>query len=255
MSLLPVFVSKPRKNEEMSRTARLFQLMQVLRQSSPPVRAENLAHEMSVSMRTIYRDIDSLRSLGAVIDGEAGFGYTLIEDATLPPLGFDNEEIEALVLGLREVNQTGDPSLAEAAMRALSKLKGRLPPTQAHRLEHAVLSARRFRERPAPGIDPRALRHAAWDEVSVAFSYVDKAGKATERSVDPLGITALDEVQCLLAFCHLRRDYRAFRLDRMRELVVSEDSFRPRRVPMLREYIARIRKDSFGSANTRNPFS
>ena len=85
----------------------------------------------------IYRDIDSLRSLGAVIDGEAGYGYTLIEDATLPPLGFDDEEIEALVLGLREVGQTGDPSLAQAVGRALSKLKGRLPPSQAHRLEHA----------------------------------------------------------------------------------------------------------------------
>ena len=239
----------------MSRTARLFQLMQVLRQSAPPVRAENLAQEMNVSLRTIYRDIDSLRALGAVIDGEAGFGYTLIEDATLPPLGFDNEEIEALVLGLREVGQTGDPSLATAAMRALSKLKGRLPPSQSHRLEHAVLSARRFRERPAPGVDPRALRQAAWDEVSIAFAYIDKEGRATERSVDPLGITSLDEVQCLLAFCHLRQDYRAFRLDRMRALSVSKDSFRPKRVPMLREFIERIRQDPFGSANTRNPFS
>lgn len=239
----------------MSRTARLFQLMQALRQSAPPVRAENLAGEMQVSLRTIYRDIDSLRDLGAVIDGEAGFGYTLIEDATLPPLGFDDEEIEALVLGLREVGQTGDPSLAEAAKRALSKLKGRLPPSQSHRLEHAVLSARRFRERPKPGIDPRALRRAVWDEVSVAFAYVDKEGHATKRSVDPLGITALDEVQCLLAYCHLRQDYRSFRLDRMRDLEVSGDSFCPKRVPMLREFIERIRNDPFASANSRNPFA
>ena len=237
----------------MSRTARLFQLMQALRQAAPPVRAENLASEMQVSLRTIYRDIDSLRSLGAVIDGEAGFGYTLIEDATLPPLGFDNEEIEALVLGLREVGQTGDPSLAAAAKRALSKLKGRLPPSQSHRFEHAVLSARRFRERPAPGVDPRALRQAAWDEMSVSFAYVDQGGRESERSVDPLGITSLDEVQCLLAYCHLREDYRSFRLDRMRDLVVSDRSFRPNRVPMLREFIARIRNDAFASANTRKP--
>ena len=146
--LLTIIVSKPPKKKFMSRTARLFQLMQAMRQAAPPVRAQNLAQDMDVSLRTIYRDIDSLRSLGAVIDGEAGYGYTLIEDATLPPLGFDDEEIEALVLGLREVGQTGDPSLAQAVGRALSKLKGRLPPSQAHRLEHAVLSARRFRERP-----------------------------------------------------------------------------------------------------------
>ncbi len=151
---------------------------------------------------------------------------------------------------MREVEQTGDPSLAEAANRALSKLKGRLPPSQAHRLEHAVPSARRFHDRPAPGVDPRALRRAAWDEVSIAFAYVDKAGAASQRSVDPLGITALDSVQCLLAYCHLRQDYRSFRLDRMRKLAVSDDSFRPKRVPMLREFIERIPNDPFASANT-----
>lgn len=237
----------------MSRTARLFQLMQLLRQSAPPVRAGHLADEMGVSLRTIYRDIDELRALGALIDGEAGFGYTLIEDAALPPLGFDDEEIEALVLGLREVGQIGDPSLAEAAARALARLKSRLPPRQAHRLEHAVLSARRFRDRPPPGVDPRALRQAAWEEVSVRFDYVDKEGAATRRSVDPLGITSLDHSVCLLAYCHLRNDFRAFRLDRMRALEVSENSFRPRRVPMLRDFVERIRNDTFASANTRTP--
>ncbi|MEP5151865.1 WYL domain-containing protein, partial [Planktotalea sp.] len=135
------------------------------------------------------------------------------------------------------------------------KLKGRLPPSQAHRLEHAVLSARSFRERPAPGVDPRVLRSAVWDELTISFAYADKEGQATERSVDPLGITAMDTVQCLLAFCHLRQDYRAFRLDRMRDLEVSEQSFRPKRVPMLREFIERIRNDAFVSANTRRPTS
>lgn len=253
--LLTVIVSKSLKKKFMSRTARLFQLMQVMRQAAPPVLAQSLARETDVSLRTIYRDIDSLRSLGAVIDGEAGYGYTLIEDATLPPLGFDDEEIEALVLGLREVGQTGDPSLAQAAGRALSKLQGRLPPSQAHRLEHAVLSARRFRERPKPGVDPRALRQAAWAEVRITFAYMDKEGAASERSVDPLGVTAIDNAHCLLAYCHLRQDYRSFRLDRMRDLVVSEDSFRPNRVPMLREFIERIRNDPFASANTRTPAS
>lgn len=237
----------------MSRTARLFQLMQAMRQAAPPVRAEMLAQEMGVSLRTIYRDIDSLRSLGAVIDGEAGYGYTLIESATLPPLSFDDEEIEALVLGLREVGQTGDPSLATAARRALSKLKGRLPPSQSHRLEYAVLSARRFHEKPAPGVDPRALRQAAWDEVVISFDYVDNAGNATSRSVYPLGIASLDNVQCLLAYCHLREDYRSFRLDRMRALQVSAQSFRPKRVPMLREFFESIGSDACVSANTRTP--
>lgn len=237
----------------MSRTARLFQLMQALRRASPPVQAAALAHEMGVSPRTIYRDIDSLRSLGAIIDGEAGFGYTLIEDATLPPLGFDDEEIEALVLGLREVGQIGDPSLADAASRALAKLKSRLPPRQAHRLEHAVLSARRFGDIPVPSVDAHAVRKAAWEERSIAFEYVDKAAASTHRKVDPLGIVFLDQAHCLLAWCHLRQNYRSFRLDRMQNLHLTGDSFRPRRVPMLRTYVARIRADAAQSAYSRAP--
>ena len=124
----------------MTRTHRLFQLMQALRDSPPPAIASNLAQALEVTPRTIYRDIDALRSLGAVIDGAAGFGYTLIEDAAMPPLSFSNDELEALVLGLREVGQVGDPALVQASRSALSKLRARLPAAQANRLQHAVLT-------------------------------------------------------------------------------------------------------------------
>ena len=98
----------------MTRTNRLFHLMQALRSGAPPHTAAALARELEVSARTIHRDIGTLRGLGAVIDGAAGFGFSLIEDATLPPLGFDDDELEALVLGLREVGQIGDPDLSAA---------------------------------------------------------------------------------------------------------------------------------------------
>lgn len=248
---MTIFVSSLPEYHVMTRTERLFQLMQSMRSAVPPVKAEMLAQDLGVSPRTIYRDIDTLRGLGAVIDGEAGFGYTLIEDNALPPMTFDDDEIEALVLGLREVSQIGDPALASAALKALSKLKARLPPRQSHRLEHAVLSARRFRPREEPGVDAGILRKATWDEVTVAFDYVDKAGQATQRQVDPLGIAMLDHVHCLLTWCHLRKDFRSFRLDRMRNLDVSTHSFRPRRVPLLREFLTLLRQDADASANPR----
>ncbi len=236
---------------DMSRTARLFQLMQSLRSLPPPATAELLAETVSVSVRTIYRDVDTLRGLGAVIDGEAGFGFTLIEDATLPPLGFENEELEALVLGLREVQAVGDPSLAKAAGSALSKLKGRLPARQAHRLQHAVLDARRYCKPPPPTIDVKTLRAAAWDEVAVSFSYTDVHGSPSSRSVNPLGIVYLDQSHVLLAWCHLRCDFRVFRLDRMLDLHVTGESFRPKRVALLREHLARIRAEDAQSAKDR----
>ncbi len=228
----------------MSRTARLFQLMQALRSGPAPKTSVQLAQDLGVSPRTVHRDIDALRGLGAVIDGEAGFGFTLIEDATLPPLGFTNDELEALVLGLREVQLIGDPALSDAAGAALRKLQGRLPQRQSHRLSHAVLSATRF-DRPAiPTIEVAELRQAAWDERTVEFAYTDAKGDDTRRRVNPLSIVYMDRASVLLSWCHLRRDFRVFRLDRMQDMVVTDDSFRPNRVSLLRDAIARIRADS-----------
>ena len=229
----------------MTRTARLFQLMQALRNAPPPATAAQLADALDVTPRTIYRDFEALRSLGAVIDGASGFGYTLIEDAALPPLSFEEDEIEALVLGLREVQHLGDPVLAEAAQNALTKLRARLPARQAHRLEHAVLSAFRYgASMPTPGIDVQALRRATWEERTIHFAYTDVEGRETERDVDPLSIVFMQASHNLLAYCHLREDFRAFRLDRMRNLAETGASFRPRRVPLLREYLVRMRTET-----------
>jgi len=226
-------------------------MMTTLRRLPAPVRAVQLADEMGTSLRTVYRDIDALRGLGAVIDGEAGFGYTLIEDAALPPLGFENDELEALVLGLRNVAVIGDPALAKAADSALAKLTARVPPRQAHRLQHAILDARRFFRPDPPRINVAVLRAATWEEETVRFTYVDAKGAKTTREVDPLGIVYMQDTNMLMAWCHLRGDFRAFRLDRMDDLERTGRSFRPRRVPMLRDYTARLRAEALERAERR----
>ncbi len=227
----------------MARTHRLFQLMQALRSHAPPVTAALLAEETGVSERTLYRDIDALRSLGAVIDGTAGYGYVLTEDPALPPMMFNDEEIEALVLGLRDVQSIGDPALAAAAGAALTKLQARLPSAQAHRLKHAVLAVNRLYPPPVPTIDVAVLRRATWEERTVAFGYTDGKGAVTARQIDPLGIVFLQDKHCVIGWCHLRDDSRVFRLDRMRDLAVTDRSFRPRRIPMLQEALAKIRAE------------
>ncbi len=237
----------------MTRTHRLFQMMTTLRQLPAPVRAVQLADALQISLRTVYRDIDALRGLGAVIDGEAGFGYTLIEDAALPPLGFEDDELEALVLGLRDVAVIGDPALAKAATSALAKITARVPPRQAHRLQHAILDARRFFRPEPPRIDVAALRAATWAEDTIAFSYTDGQGARTTRQVDPLGIIYMQDTNMLMAWCHLREDFRVFRLDRMDDLRTTGESFRPRRVPMLRDYTAILREEARERAKDRAP--
>jgi len=224
----------------MSRTHRLFQLMQALRQGSGPRTAQALGQDLGVSARSIHRDIATLRELGAIIDGEAGFGFTLIEDNALPPMGFRDTELEALVLGLREVEQIGDPDLSEAASNALRKLQARLPARQSNRLRHAVLAAHRFQRPSQPEISVRDLRQATWEEKEVFFGYCDAKGAETKRQVRPLGLVYFDQSSALVALCLLRQDFRVFRLDRMRNLEITDKSFRPKRVPLLREALDQI---------------
>ena len=106
----------------MSRAQRLLDLIQVLRRHRHPVSGASLAEATGVSLRTVYRDIDTLKAEGAHIDGEAGVGYVLRPGFMLPPLMFSEEEIEAIVLGSRWVHQRADKSLAGAAANVLAKI-------------------------------------------------------------------------------------------------------------------------------------
>ncbi len=230
----------------MSRSHRLMQLMQLFRTLPPPVRAQALADETGVSLRSVYRDIEALRSMGAVIDGAAGYGYTLIDDPALPPMSFSQDEIEALVLGLREVQAVADPVLAKAAQNALSKLRASLPASQRQQLEHASLHAKRFHHRPEISIDVAALREAMRAERVVRIDYGDQAGAKSTRDIYPLGIVFFESTLVVSSYCLLRQDFRTFRLDRIRSFTETGQSFRPKRVPLLRELFAKFKAESEG---------
>lgn len=224
----------------MSRSTRLIKLLQEIRLHRPPVTAEVLAEAMGVSERTIYRDIESLREAGAIIEGAAGYGYSLTEDPALPPQIYTHEEIEALVLGLREVQAVADPSLAKAAEHALAKLHGSLPPRLRVHLKHNVLHAKRFKQRPTISIDPAVIRKAAWQELALDMEYKDVKGQLSSRRIYPLSIVFLDESLVLISYCCLRKATRVFRLDRIISLSLTEESFQPRRVRLLSKALKEI---------------
>ena len=231
----------------MSRANRLIQLLHEIRLHPPPVTAGQLAGALEVSERTIYRDIDALRAAGARIDGEAGFGYTLTEDPSLPPQMFSHAEIEALVLGLREVREVADPPLAAAAQSALAKLRATLPDRLKSHLENSVLYAKRLRPRPDLIIDPAVIRKAAWTEMALDIRYEDVNEQITQRRVYPLSIVYFDHTLVLMAWCCLRQSDRVFRLDRILELTETDESFRPHRVSLLRDAMARLRSEHPGA--------
>ena len=224
----------------MPRADRLLRLLQALRRLPSPVTAARLATETEVSVRQIYRDIGALRSSGARIDGEAGYGYALQEDPSLPPQSFTRIEIEALLLGLAEVRQSGDEELAQAAEAVAAKVVATLPERQAREAAHAVLYVYRHGQRAVPQHDIPLLRESAWEERAVDLVYRDEVGRLSERRVWPLVIAYSENTLTLLAWCRLRADFRKFRIDRIEDAQATSESFRPRRAGLLREYVARL---------------
>src|SRR5580693_2719849 len=112
----------------MSRSTRLLRLLQAMRGRRHPVTAARLAEDLAVSERTIYRDVADLMAQGALISGEAGVGYILRPGLFLPPLMLSEDEVEAVLLGLRYVDQRGDAVLKAAAASAGAKIGAVLSP-------------------------------------------------------------------------------------------------------------------------------
>jgi len=211
------------------RSERLLALMQALRRRRRPVAGQVLAEETGVSLRSLYRDIETLKSMGAAIDGEAGLGFQLRADYFLPPLMFGQGEIEALVLGLRTMIYGPDAEMSAAGRDALSKIAAILPAERRDEMDAVGLFAMPPR---GEGADMRLseLRHAVREERQVELSYRDLRGNASRRIVYPLALGYYEDRQVLVAWCTLRQDYRRFRIDGMEAVTLLPDPLpQPRR--------------------------
>ena len=199
----------------MRRADRLFQIVQLLRRRRTVTTAKEIARKLEISERTVYRDISDLVLAGTPIDGEAGVGYRIRPGYDLPPLMFDREEIQALVLGVRIVRQVGDPALARASESILSKVATVLP----KELEPLLADTRLFattRVRGSHAADALAVtREGLTSQRRIRMRYTDERGEATERTVRPLGVFFWDKTWTLAAWCEMRVGFRNFRLDRV----------------------------------------
>ena len=221
----------------MDKTERLFSVMDALRRHRRPVTASALADEQGVSVRTLYRDIQTLIGLGAPIDGEAGVGYMLRPGFFLPPLMFSAEELEALVLGARWVEQRPDDALAGAAKNALGKIATASPDDLRDRINNTGLFAVRSHwDDNSAGVPLSTVREAIRDERVLKLSYADESGHATERAVWPIALAFYDRKQILAAWCTLREDFRNFRTDRIVAAEIVEGRFGKRRAQLAREW-------------------
>ncbi|WP_449395869.1 helix-turn-helix transcriptional regulator [Devosia riboflavina] len=220
----------------MSRAARLLDLLQLLRNRHQPVTGPDLARELGVSIRTLYRDIATLQAQGADIQGEPGLGYVLRPGFTLPPLMFSADEIEAIVLGSRWVaTRADDDRLSASARQAMSKILAVLPVELRDRAEATNLLVARIGLEPAQ-VDAGQIRLAIRNERKLVIRYDDLSGAATERTIWPFMIGFFETVRIVAAWCEMRQDFRSFRVDRISGMTVSEERYPRRRAVMLKEW-------------------
>lgn len=223
----------------MSRSERLFDLLQALRRHRRPVSGKVLAEETGVSLRTLYRDIASLQAQGATIEGEPGIGYILKPGFLLPPLMFPPEEIEALVLGSRWVAKRTDGPLRQAAQSALARIAAVLPGALRDELDASALLVGPGAPAPPEAVDLAVLRRAIRTERKLTLSYRDEAGSASERIVWPFALAFFENVRMLVSWCELRDDFRHFRTDRILRAEIADSRYGKRRQALLRDWRAR----------------
>jgi len=216
-----------------NRSARLFEIIQLLRGAKKSMTAEDLARELEVTKRTIYRDIVTLQGMQIPIDGEAGIGYIMRAGFDLPPLMFTVEEIEAISVGLSLLHRTGDASLEKPAESVIRKIADVLPRDECSHSRENALSKEWFymsdhHEIPTPTVDIATIRRSVREEKKLTIAYRDVNAQSSTRTVLPLAVVYYVESLVLAAWCELRQDFRHFRLDRITHCAPGNDCFHDR---------------------------
>jgi predicted DNA-binding transcriptional regulator YafY len=222
----------------MNRIDRLFGITTLL-QSKKHVPAEQIAEQFGISVRTVYRDIKALGEQGIPISFEQNRGYFLVQGYFLPPVSFTPEEANALVLLEAIAAALADTSIQAHCATALHKVKAVLRTPEKDRLEQFTsrieLHVPEYAQGAADYLAP--LQSAIASRHIVEMAYCDKEGIASQRRVEPIGLAFYNFAWHLVGWCHLRQDYRDFRLTRIQQLTATTVPFsRPQHLT-LTEYI------------------
>lgn len=183
----------------MRKAERLFQIVQFLRKRRRAVTARTIAEHFGICERTVYRDVQALVDSGVPISGAAGVGYVFDKKYELPPVIFDEDELEALALGAAMVGNWTDEVFAARARSALGKIEAVLPEPLQQRMQEVVLHSQPSNARPPWSVSFSGLRASIRRRRKLRFSYCDESGRTTRRKVRPLAMVFFGPVWLLLA--------------------------------------------------------
>lgn len=217
-------------------TSRALQLLSLL-QTHRFWPCVELADRLGVTERTVRRDLDRLRDIGYPVDSTSGRygGYRLATGTHVPPLILDDEEAVAVAIGLRHAAEAAISGIEETSLRALAKIEALLPHRLRRRvsaLHSSVASLRRAVDDDV--IHPESLSvfaAACRDHEHVRFDYRRIQGASSSRHVEPHQLVTAGRRWYLVAWDGDRRDWRTFRLDRIREPRPVGNHFTPRMIP------------------------
>lgn len=209
----------------MNRLDRISALLVQL-QSRPVVKASDMAKRFGVSLRTIYRDMNTLSEAGVPICGNSGIGYSLIEGYRLPPFMFTKEEAMAFLTAEKIIEKLTDAQNSSYFRQGMDKIRAALraaDKTYLHDMDDtiAVYKSRNMREN-LPNL-LQTILSSINDQLIVEIDYTNADGNETKRALEAVGVTYSHPHWYLSAWCHLRKEYRMFRLDRIGNIKATSD--------------------------------
>ncbi len=222
----------------MQRSQRLAEIVEIVRDGRLHL-ARDIAEALQVSVRTVYRDIDTLVANGVPIDGERGVGYLLREPVFLPPMSLSLVELEALSLGMAIVQEVADEELQSAASGVIAKVgehasNRRNAPKSWGFGVYAFERAREgFRHMPL-------LRRAIREGLKLRIDYLSLDEKSSKRTIRPLQTDYWGKVWTLSAWCEQRRGFRAFRIDRIQMCEPTGASFQSEAGKTIEDYLRHV---------------
>jgi predicted DNA-binding transcriptional regulator YafY len=200
----------------MNRIDRLFGILTLL-QSKKYVPAEKIAERFKISVRTVYRDVKALCEQGIPVSFEQHKGYFVVQGYFLPPVSFSSEEANALLLMEGLVNSFADKSIKMHYSNLLNKVKTVLRSSQKEKLE--VLDNSIKLQLPPCTINDfeylSSLQNAISSKLIVDLDYKNNKEEVSKRKVEPIGLIFYAFSWHLIAWCHMRNDYRDFKVSRI----------------------------------------
>lgn len=223
----------------MRRTDRLFDILQILRDGQLH-RAQDLAERLEVSVRTIWRDMDTLRASGVPVEGERGMGYMITSPITLPPLTLTLAEMEALNLGMAIVAEAADPDLKAAAESLAAKIDAVSPERVVSEGEAWKFAVYPFQDAARGFAHMPTLRAAIKARQKLRLVYHSKENRLTTRIIRPLHMEFWGRIWTLTAWCELRDAFRVFRVDLIQSAEALPELFTDEPGKRMADYLAAL---------------